>query len=96
MSQRKLSALATLNMVGLCHSKGRDTAVTPLMAEARAAAWQGRVGALSATPWELLVRKGHVRVMARHSSPTSPSQGLVKFNLGQLPGAASPASTANN
>lgn len=73
---------------------GDDASVTPLMAEARVAVCQGRAGALSPTPQEPLVRKGHVRVVARHVPPASPSQGLVKFSLGRLPGAAPPASAA--
>lgn len=75
-------------------ARGGDASVTLLTAEAGAAAWQGRVGALSPISQELLVRKGHVRVVVRCIPPVSPSQGLVKFSLGQLPGAAPPASAA--
>lgn len=74
--------------------RGGNGSGTPPMAEARAAAWQGRAGPLSPTPQEPLVRKGHVRVIARRVPPASPSQGLVKFSLGWLPGAAPPASAA--
>lgn len=75
-------------------TRGGEASVTLLMAEARVAARQGRVGALSATLEEPLVRKGHVRVVARHVPAASPSQGLFKFSLGWLPGAAPPASAA--
>lgn len=76
-------------------ARGGDASVTTLMAETSTAAWQGRAGALSPTPQELSARKGHVRVVARRVPPASPSQGLVKFSLGQLPGAAPPALAAN-
>lgn len=93
MSWQELSISGTSSMVGLQHSPGRGEG-TPLMAEARAAVWQGKAGDLSPSPQELLVRKGYFRVMVRCVPHISPSHGLVKFSLGWLPGAAPPASAA--
>lgn len=73
----------TPRMVGSCHRhKGRGSLCDPAGAEAGVAAWQGRVGALSPTLQEPLVRKRHVRVVVRHVPAASPSQGLFKFRLG--------------
>lgn len=74
--------------------KGKGSLCDPADAEARVAVWQGRVGAPSPTLQKPLVRERRVRVVARHVPAASPSQGLFKFSLGWLPGAAPPASAA--